>query len=94
VQCRLDSAEGADEALTQAALLKVYKDLPDGAFAAWAATGAAGAAALAESPGARDVLASILEDRRKVRRRAGSRRRRAAPRRALCTHSRRRPPGV
>jgi hypothetical protein len=66
LHCRLSSEEGADEGLTQAAMLKLYKELSDGAFAAWAAAGVADVRALEAEPGAKDLLKGILDARKQV----------------------------
>jgi len=66
VHCRLNSAEGADETLTQVVMLKLYKELSDSAFEAWAASGTVDVGSLAKGMGAKDLLRSILEARKQV----------------------------
>jgi hypothetical protein len=76
----MNSGEGADEALTQVALLKLYRELPDSAFSIWARAAkeagevagvsaggiAAGAGGLAAAPGAKELLKEVLEGRKQV----------------------------
>ncbi len=61
LQVRVDSAQGADEALTQTVMFKLYRELAGSAFSLWRAAGVGDVQALTDAEGGSEgVLQAAL----------------------------------